>query len=188
MIGHTLEMPCGRLAGYISQLVDESESATTQKEKQAYAAQLNNLDQQYQKQGCSNPKQTTPAGPRLSMRFANGSLFLTRVSEQGDVVTVIQGGSDGDLIEMDGKGVIRGLHPEGPGDPEVRLAAGLMLRGAQLLNGTAATGGPSLRSELVAPVIDGETASVWMRQFMNRLAAEQAHLRAVLSSLLSDGH
>ncbi len=121
------EIPCDKLSQLIGQAIEEGA-----------VAQARSLEELYAKQcGGKKPKLAVPIGARASMRFADEAVFLNLVNEQGNVVTVIFGGSDGILITIDGKGKITVLPPEGPGDPEVRQAVASIRQAVEVLYGAA---------------------------------------------------
>lgn len=56
--------------------------------------------------------------------------------EEGNYQRVIIGGADGILVTIDGQGHIHIIHPEGPGDPEVRKAVTTIQQSVQVLTRT----------------------------------------------------
>ena len=87
----------------------------------------------------ADTQQAKSIGLRGTVRFVDGSLFLSATNERGNVVTVLFGGNDGVLITIDGQGHIHVLPPEGPGDPEIRQAVTAALQTINLLGAAAGT-------------------------------------------------
>lgn len=72
-----------------------------------------------------------------SIQLLNKAVLLQNPEEHGNFQRVIIGGADGILITIDGQGRIHILHPEGPGDPEVKKAVTAIQQGIQALTRTA---------------------------------------------------
>jgi hypothetical protein len=137
-----IQIPCPELLQLIGQALAEMRQANSPSLKAQAESTVSSLEALYERQ-CEGKKPNRaqladPIGAHASIRFTNEAVFLNLVTEQGSMVTVILGGSDGDLITIDGKGTIRVLPPEGPGDPEVRQAVASILQAVNVINGTAA--------------------------------------------------
>jgi hypothetical protein len=135
-----IQLPCEVISVQIGLVISEIERATSTSVKSQLEAQLRSLEQLYEKQCEQIPRKTELPAARLSIVVTNGSLFLNKIDEQGNVKTVLFGGNDGLLVEVDSKGAITVIPPEGPGDPELRQAVGLILQANNIL-GLPATKG-----------------------------------------------
>lgn len=71
------------------------------------------------------------------IQLLNKAVLLQNSEEHGNFQKVIIGGADGILITIDGQGRIRILHPEGPGDPEIKKAVMAIQQSIQTLTRTA---------------------------------------------------
>ena len=135
-----IQLPCEVISIQIGLVISEIERTASTSVKSQLEAQLRSLEQLYEKQCQQIPRKTELPASRLSIVVANGSLFLNKIDEQGNVKTVLFGGNDGIFIEVDSKGVITVIPPEGPGDPQLRQAVGLIFQTNNIL-GLSATKG-----------------------------------------------
>ena len=141
-VNRPIQLPCPLLSRQIGNLVSEIEQTTLPAARRQLELQLASLEQLFEKQCEPKRADTQQAAPKAlsgTVRFIDGSLFLSATNERGNVVTILFGGNDGVLITIDGQGHIHVLPPEGPGDPEVRQAVTAALQTMKLLGAAAAT-------------------------------------------------
>jgi hypothetical protein len=72
-----------------------------------------------------------------SIQLLNKAVMVQIPEEHGNFQRVIIGGADGTLITIDARGHIHIIHPEGPGDPEVKKAVSAIQQNIQVLTRTA---------------------------------------------------
>ena len=133
----TIKLPCIIISEMIGLALQEKNYTEAASLEALYVKQCE------PKKKLNRAELAVPVGARASVRFVGGAAYLNLVNAQGNPVTVILGGGDGELITIDGNGVIRVLPPEGPGDPEVRQAAASILQAINILTGAAAAGSAS---------------------------------------------
>ena len=73
---------------------------------------------------------------QTSVQLLNKAVLL-QLEEHGNYQRVILGGADGILVTIDAQGHIHIIHPEGPGDPEVRKAVTTIQQSVQMLTRSA---------------------------------------------------
>ena len=148
-VNRLIQLPCPLLSRQIGNVISEIEQTTSPAARRQLELQLASLEQLFEKQ-CepkrADTQQAKPIGLSGTVRFIDGSLFLSATNERGNVVTVLFGGNDGVLITIDGQGHIHVLPPEGPGDPEVRQAVTAALQTMELLGAAAGTNLASARA------------------------------------------
>jgi hypothetical protein len=141
-VNRPIQLPCPLLSRQIGNVISEIEQTTSPAARRQLELQLASLEQLFEKQcepKLGGTQQAEPKGLSGTVRFIDGSLFLSVTNERANVVTVLFGGNDGVLITIDGHGHIHVLPPEGPGDPEVRQAVTAALQTMNLLGAAAAT-------------------------------------------------
>jgi len=130
--------PCTKLAIEIGAVARQLEQATSTSIKHELEIKLAELTREYYE--CTH--WMIPTVPRLEPglgghTFVVEELHKTKVirvtKQPGLVQWIIIGGNDGVLITIDVHGTIRVTPPEGPGDPEVRIAVNNSLEGLAAL-------------------------------------------------------